>query len=216
VDTFRQKAQLLDPDPRLTCYLVIDEDGLRPRTFDDHYAAIEPLVVNDSTPEDVRVSFEVARDLLARAWHNVRLTQDAERRAYATVEMALRLKLAPLLDQRALHTRRKKSNGAGRRPEPLTLRPLLDAAIDEGLLTDVGFRQYHRIQAQRDEYADAIRRIYGSYQVETPDPQAYTRNVAMAMSKLRNDLSHGSTTMHPWGRLTLELCCDIINQLYPN
>jgi hypothetical protein len=40
--------------------------------------------------------------------------------------------------------------------------------------------------------------------------------VADAIAEVRNELSHGSTTMHPWGHLTLEICCDVINQLYPS
>jgi hypothetical protein len=40
---------------------------MRPRTFDDHFASIEPIVVNTAAPQEVRDLFDAARRLLVMA-----------------------------------------------------------------------------------------------------------------------------------------------------
>jgi hypothetical protein len=40
-------------------------------------------------------------------------------------------------------------------------------------------------------------------------------SLSTAVTKLRNDLAHGSPTMHGQGLSTLTFCADLINELYP-
>jgi predicted ATPase len=40
-------------------------------------------------------------------------------------------------------------------------------------------------------------------------------SLAKALSKLRNDLAHGSATIHGQGLEYLNLCSQLINELYP-
>lgn len=40
-------------------------------------------------------------------------------------------------------------------------------------------------------------------------------NLSTVVTKLRNDLAHGSSTMHGQGLSTLRFCADLINELYP-
>ncbi len=42
-----------------------------------------------------------------------------------------------------------------------------------------------------------------------------TLSLSKAVTKLRNDLAHGSSTMHGQGLSTLRFCADLINELYP-
>jgi hypothetical protein len=41
-------------------------------------------------------------------------------------------------------------------------------------------------------------------------------SVAKVVSKLRNDLAHGSTTIHGQGLECLHMCSELINELYPD
>jgi hypothetical protein len=92
-DRFRPLSRIFDADSRQTCYSVIDEKGTRPKTIEDHYRVIERFVLNSAVPPDVAIQFDTAKELLVHAWCNLRFTQIAERHAYASVEMALRLRL---------------------------------------------------------------------------------------------------------------------------
>ena len=40
-------------------------------------------------------------------------------------------------------------------------------------------------------------------------------SLSTVVTKLRNDLAHGSSTMHGQGLSTLSFCADLINELYP-
>jgi hypothetical protein len=40
-------------------------------------------------------------------------------------------------------------------------------------------------------------------------------SLSTVVTKLRNDLAHGSSTMHGQGLNTLRMCADLINELYP-
>lgn len=46
------------------------------------------------------------------------------------------------------------------------------------------------------------------------DPQKYSRQMAHLIRSYRNELAHGSALLMPNGYPTIELCCDLINQLF--
>lgn len=48
------------------------------------------------------------------------------------------------------------------------------------------------------------------------DGNPYSRSLPEIMPKLRNNLAHGSTTLHPGSIFTLQMCSEFINQLYKN
>ncbi|MGZ5069262.1 MAG: hypothetical protein ACXWF8_07150 [Methylobacter sp.] len=45
-------------------------------------------------------------------------------------------------------------------------------------------------------------------------PTEYSEKLPLLVSKLRNDLAHGSATLHPDSLFTLRNCAEIINQLF--
>lgn len=213
-DRFRPLSRIFDADSRQTCYSVTDEKGTRPKTIGDHYRVVERFVLTPAVPRDVAIQFDTAKELLVHAWCNLRFTQIAERHAYAIVEMALRLRLKSDWTDHVAAAKKiaKKIN-----PRP-TLAPLLQLAIDLGIITDRGFRDYERIRERQAYYFDAMRQIYGD------DPKSampsltrntYARILSESMPSLRNILAHGSTRMYPGVYLQFEQCCDILNQLYP-
>jgi hypothetical protein len=49
---------------------------------------------------------------------------------------------------------------------------------------------------------------------DAPDMGGYAEMLARELPRHRNTLAHGSGLLHLSAYLTLELCCDIINQLF--
>lgn len=71
---------------------------------------------------------------------------------------------------------------------------LLSTAVEQGIVTDQGFSHVE---------ADA------------KAPALYSAKLPGLISQLRNELAHGSQTLHPGSLFTLRNCAEIINQLYP-
>jgi hypothetical protein len=212
-DTFRPLSHIGQPDPRQAGYVVFDEHGERPKTIDDIYRCVEEWTLNGSAPKDIAVAFDTAMELLVHSWFNLRFIQIAQQHAYATVEMALRIRL-----QNEWQNHVATAKAAGKRiPARPTFAPLLKLAIELGMLCDNGFRQYHRIQESRNEYNEAMRFVYGddSRVPAPPRSDAYVRLLAERMPSVRNGLAHGSSTLYPAVFVHFEICCDILNQLYP-
>ena len=74
-----------------------------------------------------------------------------------------------------------------------TLRKLLLTAVNADIIVDKGFSHIH---ASED------------------DPKKYSKELPGIISDLRNDLAHGSSTLHPKSLFTLRNCAEIINQLF--
>jgi hypothetical protein len=175
-----------------------DGGGTYQVTLADRHAAIAELNLCNTVPDDVTIQFDTARNLLLYSWHAYRFIPVAELQAYRTVEMALRMRF-----------------GLGQNAGP-GLRRLLKRAVAEGLLKDEGFRQQRRTREWQQEYREAMQQ-FGSGRAPfalPADVQAYARQIADAMPVLRNNLAHGGSTLHAGGILTLEICCDLINQLF--
>ena len=47
-----------------------------------------------------------------------------------------------------------------------------------------------------------------------PDGRRYVDVLSEVMPQLRNDLAHGSTTIHPFSYTSLHICADFINQVF--
>lgn len=70
---------------------------------------------------------------------------------------------------------------------------LIKRSVSEGLIVDAGFIHIN-IESTSNEYSKTLAEI---------------------IPNLRNELAHGSTTLHPNSAATLQWCADFINQLYP-
>ena len=74
-----------------------------------------------------------------------------------------------------------------------TLAQLIKRAARDGLITDQEFS----VGRNRE-----------------PDGRRYIDVLSEVMPQLRNDLAHGSTTMHPFSYTSLHICADFINQVF--
>jgi hypothetical protein len=194
-DEFRSLDQMTEPDARQRCWVIVNPGGgQRPKELSDHHAGIKRLSLVETVPEKVRVQFATAKNLLLYSWFVYRFIPEAELKAYATVELALRVKFSAESDRRT------------------GLRNLLERAVEEKLITDSGYRHHGRIEEQRRELNELLQEA--SPTVTDEDSQAYCRILAEMIPHFRNVLAHGKVCLHPHGNLTLELCCDTINQLF--
>ncbi|MBI3481231.1 MAG: hypothetical protein HY016_12900 [Nitrosomonadales bacterium] len=73
------------------------------------------------------------------------------------------------------------------------LKKLLSLAVERGLIVDQGFSHI---------------------EVDGEAPTQYSAQLPSLISSLRNDLAHGSHTLHPGSLFTLRSCAEIINQLF--
>lgn len=129
-------------------------------TIGSFYSALEPLVLNQNVPDDVRSHFETAKNLALYSWFVYSFNVVAAMQGFASLEMSVRMKLNDkktpfkhLIDQ--AFKNRKLNSGLG---------PPVDLSI--------------------------------------------------VLSRMRNDLAHGSTTMHGQGIAVLQTCAELINELF--
>jgi hypothetical protein len=207
-------AEITCPDPRsrgsgfFGTPPTFTEKGL-----EDHYAQLVDLRLHEVVPRDIWEHFETARTVYLYSWYAYRLIHVAELPALASLELALRERLKP----------GGKPPGLGR---------LLGTAVEAGLIQDRDLRRWQRSQKARDKARlqqemidEGFRRVIGdpnwnSEQASDPpsapaDPQGFVKRLAKGLPKYRNELAHGSFRLTPEGTAVLELCCDLINQLWP-
>lgn len=127
-----------------------------PTTIESIYAVVESIKLNDQVPDDIRSHFEIARNLALYSWFVYSFNVVAAMQAFASLEMAVRNKIAN--KEMSFNHRLKKV--------------FKNRKIAEGL------------------------------------------SLAKAISKLRNDLAHGSETIHGQGLEYLSMCSELINELY--
>lgn len=63
--------------------------------------------------------------------------------------------------------------------------------------------------SEKDNFYDLLGRVFPGRKLST------TLSLSKAITKRRNDLAHGSSTMHGQGVSTLSFCAELINELYP-
>lgn len=199
MDTLKPLEEVTAPDARWAHFVHLNPVDLtfKPIELPDRHTAIAAINLLDSVPEDIREHFETAKNLLLYAWFVYRFIPVAELHAYATVEMALK-------------ERARRESLATR-----NLKRLLETAIERGWIIDDGFANVRRErEAMAEEQAWRLE-LGTPVTPEEKDAQRYCKVLLDTMPYLRNDLAHGSKTLHPGGIGTLALCADLINQLFP-
>ena len=190
-DSLKPLGSLTQPDSR-SRFLAL--------SLERHYEHINGLALDPMTPEEIRRHFDVARNLLLFSWFVYEFIPSAELHAYSSVEFALRLRLM----------------GESPADKVPGLKKLLERALELGWIADEGFQQYQRIERGRKESEALWAEIAGSSlsHPERTDPQAYAKIVIEGMPYFRNEFAHGTSYITPHGYLTLELCRDLIDQIF--
>jgi hypothetical protein len=210
-DEFKPLNEMLLSDVRQTFWVKIQPDGsTREFRFDDLHKRVAELVLNSTVPEDVRTSFDTARNLYLYSWFVYRFLTVAELQAYAAFEYALGKRIEV---ENIGHI-----HGLKRR---------FDFAIQKGWLRADGVRRYQRSAKRRKEFIEEQEQFHREYlklevgsqkpTFKTEDEYAfdYLEGLKSAFPHLRNSIAHGTPKLAGGTVVTIEICCDLINQLFP-
>jgi hypothetical protein len=191
----------------------------RPVQLDDHHEGIAALSLHAGVPQDVALQFETARNLYLYAWFVYRFYPVAEHHSLACLELALRDRLKD--DVRA-----GKVGGSGRQP---MLRALLRYAVAQGLVKNEGFQTWRNrgeINARSRVEMGKMREMSEKNltEISWDDSELeltaedlnwdYANMLVDTLPYIRNEYAHGSTNLHNLVLHTIQIVCEIINQLY--
>ena len=195
LDSLKPLAEVLQPDERWRLF-----SG----SLEDHHRLIASIQVNASAPEAVRQQFENARNVWLYAYFAYSLLTVAMSTLHVACEMAVKAR-----------AERESLSGWKR----MRFAQLLDAAIDQRWLVDVGFAAAERREAARSIQRELIREIGGKDIgpfVSPTDDQEYSRVLMQSIRRLRNDLAHGENLLDPNLSPSFQVVADFINQLFPH
>ncbi len=166
--------------------------GIRKRTLQDFHHTAESIRLHEGVPEAIRNHFQIARNLILYSWFYYPFNVTAELCAYTSAEYALRLR-------------------ARDRKTPFAI--LLKDAVSNGWISDSGFSIPRRKK-------EALKRFNEGLPEEFQTPVSslgneYCDTLRKTIPKLRNWLAHGDSMLHEHGALTVRICAELINQLFP-
>jgi hypothetical protein len=210
-DAFKPLAEMMLPDVRQQCWGRLQPDGtIRKIQLEDLYNRMGGLVLNPTVPEDVRTGFDTARNLFLYSWFVYRFQTVAALQAYAALDFAL--------GKRIENERTGKCHGLARR---------LELAVQKGWLCAEGIRIFQRAAACRTDYDATSGRMLREYlaeqgivlnenrKTETEHARDYLADLKKGVPQLRNSMAHGKPLLGAGAVVAIEICCDFINQLFP-
>lgn len=202
------------PDPRTTSFVKRMTSGeWVPVTTKDYHDAVAKLELNPSVPENIRHYYETARNLYLYAWYIYRFFPVAEQQALSCIEFALRE-----------HTQENEDV-----PKHKTLAKLLKYAHRQKLIRNEGFtvwknrgaiRSRHRhdmelMKKMSEEDLDEIEVDYSNVEIIEEDKDFdYISALVETLPKIRNSYAHGTSTLHNQSLGTIQIACELVNQLY--
>jgi hypothetical protein len=146
---------------------------------------ITPITLSDRHQSVTDIALSSAAPEDVRSQFNIALMLGVYAWLYYPFHQVAELKAFSTVEM-ALRLRFPEKKGA--------LNRLLAFAVESGVITDKGFSHI--------EFCDE-------------DPKRYSAKLPSLVSSLRNELAHGSFTLHPGSLFTLRNCAEIINQLFP-
>jgi len=193
-ELFKLYSEITEPDSRWQ-YLV----GIDPKLFKESCATklkefhseISEIRLLPQAPEQLKSAFNTARNVFLYSWFVYSMIPVAVMHAYSTMEMALRIKI-------------------GHSAERLSFKRCFQKAIDRNWINDKGFRHFRELEGRRENLIAGDENS-GSY---ANDPQHYCKILRDCVPDLRNSHAHGHAMLYPGCLHELELCADLINQLF--
>jgi hypothetical protein len=197
MESLKKFEEIYQKDKPQDFFTVLDPKhpgNFRPLTLEDFYRAAEGIQLHDGVPDEVRSHFQTARNLLIYSWFYYPFNVTAQFCAYTSVEFALRI---------------KDDNHPGRP----SFRRLLRKAVEQKWISDDGFSHIRRRREAFREYNQELLTEFQLPEKELVDD--YCKTLAEALPYLRNDLAHGISFLHHSGAKDVQICADLINQLFP-
>jgi hypothetical protein len=196
MESLKKFDEICQKDPRQDFFCIINyADGTtRKRTLEDFYKRAEKIRLHDGVPEKIRSHFETARNLIIYSWFYYPFNVTAELCAYTSVEFALKIK-------------------DGGSSSKISFKKLLQKAVAQKWIFDEGFSHVKRKRENMRAYNETLPKEFKTH--ESPMLDEYCRNLTKSLPYLRNELAHGSSMLHEQGAFTVQICADLINQLFP-
>ena len=218
-EKLRPAEYVCEPDPRSTMFVGLDLTNGTSHAIElaDHHEQISGYVLHAGVPEDIVLQFETARNVYLYSWFVYRFYPVAEHQSLACLELALRERL-----KEEIRTGKIK----GKRP---TLRPLLNYAIEHGLVKNEGFATWRnrgeinsRQRVRMEKFREMSEKKLTEMTWDESDIKItaedldwdYVKMLPDMLPMLRNDYAHGSTELNNWALRSIQIVCEIINQLY--
>lgn len=222
-DFLKTPQSALNPDPR-TKYLVLQDklsNQIRQVTLADQNELISAFTLNRNVPEEVIIHFENAKNLYLYSWFVFRFYPVAEQQAFATLEYALRLSFPEFVKEHSEKNRFKNEPG---------LKTLLKHAAKIGKIKNDLFPSRFAWASQRAKARFSHLKLNemvesGLIEMEYDDSgiepsyddlnHDWITDFIEHIPALRNDLAHGSPTLHHAVIHTFDVVSSMINMLFP-
>lgn len=211
IDTLKSLSEVFSADDRQKYFTT---------TLESEHSILAQIRLNKTVPQTALQLFETAKNLSLYSWFVYRFHQVAELTAFSALEVALR-------ERYEIESPNKDSNNKQRSK---TLYFLLNHAKKRNWISNEGFPSIYK---RAEEYAFDKRNHKKSEshdfdkepKMSCDEPTAeeikqaldemdLVSAVAENASKVRNNLAHGSSILHPNSLSTLSLVAEVINQLY--
>ena len=195
MESLKKFDEICQADPRQDFFCIINyfDGSTRKRTLEDFLKRAEKIQLHKGVPEEIRSHFETARNLIIYSWFYYPFNVTAELCAYTSVEYALKI----------------KSGGSKKE----SFKNLLRKAVKQKWICDEGFSHVKRRRENARAYNENLPPEFQTPQTEMLDQ--YCQNLVESLPFLRNSLAHGSSMLHEQGAFTVQICADLINQLFP-
>ena len=201
MEEFKQFDQIYEPDLRRTSSVTLNlktNEIFRTR-LEDLYNLVKNLDLDENVPNEIRSHFQIARNLFIYSWFFYPFSVTAQFHALISIEYALQTYYAD---------RSPIVLSKGWKPKPFPgFKSLIKRALDDGRITDEGFSQTQ--MPRMASIANSNLRLN-----ERPEVKKYCEVLVEALPILRNDLAHGSSTLHDQGIDFLIIALEFINQLF--
>ncbi len=197
----KSREEIVERDPWWDGFGIPLPDGtIRRKTLDEYYAGIERMRLNPAVPENVQQPFETARNIYLYSYFAHRFLMVAELQVRISVEFALR--------EKALANEVEVQEWWG-------LKHLVDQAIKQGWIVDVGFEIFRHNEAARQRDREMWPEMFADLPEHLrQDQQRYCKIIAESFPKIRNTLAHGSNMLYSSVLGSFEIAADLINQLF--
>ena len=222
-DFLKTPQNAFDPDLR-TKYLVLQDklsSHIRQVTLADQNELISTFTLNRNVPEEVTIHFETAKNLYLYSWFVFRFYPVAEQQALTTLEYALRLGCPDFVKQHSDNNRFNNEPG---------LKTLIKHAAKSERIKNELFSSRFIWASQRAKNRFSHLKLsemiksgldelkYDDSNIQPSDDDLnhdWITDFIEQIPGLRNDLAHGSPTLHHTVIHTFDVVSSMINMMFP-
>lgn len=193
-------------------------NALDGKSIEQLHALLSGITLNGGVPVEVREQFETARNISLYSWFVYRFHPIASVAGYASLEAALRIRVAA--DPAFRLPKGQKHAGFKR---------MLRHAVTSGWIQNAGFENARRVSHGRASHKAMIEQIRSnpdsdSILVRGPTPAEierelralpYAENLVESIPAIRNHLAHGHPFLDAGSVGVLRIVAEAINQLFP-